>query len=339
MRIMLSTFVIGAVGALPLGLGGADCCTNCPAPGNTCSFGSWAAGCGSCFKIKQACEAQQGSGIIVTCGTDVGCNQDDHHPTDICTIAATEPPPPSPPPSPPSPPSPPNSPPFPVDECPPCKKIVNSLHSSAANSCCSTNNNQVKCPRAGAESWWCPPCQVAKAWKEYDGGKNKEDCANALAIAMGEGINPNRANAQTCTSDDDCLNVGDHCDVDNKCSRNDDDPVKADFDRTTYCLDQVAWDQYSTVGPWQSKCMDEPNGCDIRGSGTGVDLQKRIEQVFGYMENPAGNGNTFDCPNLAPDSQGSTSEENGYACSGPLASGQQYTPTTIFKSHVEPPII
>ena len=77
----------------------------------------------------------------------------------------------------------------------------------------------------------------------------------------------------------------------------------------------------------------------FQGSGTGVDLEKRIEQVFGYLANPARNGKTFDCPNHAPANQGNSTTENGFACSGALASDPQHTPTTIFKSNVEPPII
>ena len=35
---------------------------------------------------------------------------------------------------------------------------------------------------------------VAKAWKAYSGGAYAADCANSLAIALGEGIIPNRLN-------------------------------------------------------------------------------------------------------------------------------------------------
>ena len=34
------------------------------------------------------------------------------------------------------------------------------------------------------------PKEIAKAWKEYDNGTYKDGCANAMAIALGEGLPP-----------------------------------------------------------------------------------------------------------------------------------------------------
>src|SRR6056297_1719833 len=42
----------------------------------------------------------------------------------------------------------------------------------------------------GQGSTACAPCAIAQAWKELNGGKYASGCADAMAIALGEGVYP-----------------------------------------------------------------------------------------------------------------------------------------------------
>ena len=99
------------------------------------------------------------------------------------------------------------------------------------------------------------PKEIAKAWKEYDNGANKEDCANAMAIALGEGIQPASPLNYICDpAIPDCETTGKGC---------------LGLDPTAWCwvgvttlskfldaplfdINQTAEDGQSTLGPWQT---------------------------------------------------------------------------------------
>jgi len=129
----------------------------------------------------------------------------------------------------------------PLDSCPQCELRQNTdpdVDKTGSCGSCNWDKTVCKYPPKGSKSYWCPPCQLAKMWKENVGN----DCWQAMAIALGEGINPFHEGT---------LN---------------------DTDTAHFCVDQVAWDQYDTLGPWQVKTVTVK-------TGTGQKLERRIEEA------------------------------------------------------------
>jgi len=109
------------------------------------------------------------------------------------------------------------------------------------------------------------PKEIAKAWKEYDNGAYKEDCANAMAIAFGEGIQPAGPLNYICDpAIPECKATSKGC---------------LGLDPTAWCwgkpmlfdefvnaplfdINQTAEDGQNTLGPWQTT-SDVPHTDDI----------------------------------------------------------------------------
>jgi len=98
------------------------------------------------------------------------------------------------------------------------------------------------------------PKEIAKAWKEYDNGTYKGDCANAMAIALGEGLPPTLASPlhYICSPDSpDCMATNTGCLL---------EPCWAGFMTLDTFLDFPAFDidqkptvdTHPTLGPWQT---------------------------------------------------------------------------------------
>ena len=126
----------------------------------------------------------------------------------------------------------------------------------------------------GCDGSSCSPLGVAKAWKAYDDGKYAGDCVTAMAIALGEGIqpyNPHRYIRQYCSplfGDGFCFpgppsdNFG-----------NGQGPVIEDleaFMTDTRIFDlnqepQFPGDDQKTLGPWQTMTtVLSTNDIDVR---------------------------------------------------------------------------
>jgi len=195
-----------------------------------------------------------------------------------------------------------------AETCPACELRSNTdPATNQAGSCGSCNGGTCKYPPPGTQSWWCPPCQIARKWQEKVG---TEDCWKAVAIALGEGINP----FVPAT------------------------PLDA-TDPSHFCVDQVAWDQFDTLGPWQVKTTPINSA-----GGTGFTIDRRIEEATTYMRQCCGDGaGVTDEQKAWPAGQACYSHlecpnEIGHACQGP-ADVQARTPTTIFTSAASPPLL
>jgi hypothetical protein len=97
----------------------------------------------------------------------------------------------------------------------------------------------------------CAPCEIARAWKELNGGKYALGCADAMAIALGEGVWPPQP----------LKYITDYC---SNCWAGPTSPTnnaagglpisKSDFivQTAVFNLNQRPYDGQATLGPWQT---------------------------------------------------------------------------------------
>jgi len=107
--------------------------------------------------------------------------------------------------------------------------------------------------------------EIAKAWKKYDKGAYKDGCANAMAIAFGEGIQPAGPLNYICdpaipkckATSKGCLGLDPTAWCWGK-------PMTLDefADAPLFDIDQTAEDGQKTLGPWQTT-SDVPHTDDI----------------------------------------------------------------------------
>ena len=107
------------------------------------------------------------------------------------------------------------------------------------------------------------PKELAKAWKEYDNGAYKDGCANAMSIALGEGLIDTLQiplNYICAPATPDCATTGVGC-LGEVCWAN---PMTLDkfLDIPAFDLDETAYDLQKTPGPWQST-SDVPHTDDV----------------------------------------------------------------------------
>ena len=97
------------------------------------------------------------------------------------------------------------------------------------------------------------PKEIAKAWKEYDNGTYEEDCANAMAIALGEGLPTAFASPLHYICSPDSPN----CEATSRgCLE---EPCWSGFmtldeflDAPVFDINQTPYDGQLTLGPWQT---------------------------------------------------------------------------------------
>eukprot|EP00967_Tisochrysis_lutea_P094285 scaffold136990_cov31-Tisochrysis_lutea.AAC.1 len=193
-------------------------------------------------------------------------------------------------------------------DCPPCVVL--------------TGGNQ-------AGSTACAPCAIARTWKQLNGGSYAEGCANAMAIALGEGVYPPQP--LKYITDYGGTWAGPKSPTDNTASG---PPIsKAEFITQTsvFDLNQPAYDQQITLGPWQT----------LTAELHVTDPQYRAKEAIGYVQSCCASNvvspdidvpiagkcsKAADCPN----------EENGQCPVNP--NNNDYPISTIFKSPLEPPL-
>jgi hypothetical protein len=96
----------------------------------------------------------------------------------------------------------------------------------------------------------CAPCQIAQAWKALNGGKYATGCADAMAIALGEGVYPPQP--LKYITDYGGTWAGPASPTDNTASGP--SISKSDFivQTSVFNLDQRPYDEQATLGPWQT---------------------------------------------------------------------------------------
>ena len=141
--------------------------------------------------------------------------------------------------------------------------------------------------------------EIAKAWKEYDNGAYKEHCANAMAIAFGEGIQPALPLNYICNPTiTDCMITTKGClGLDPTAWCYGQPTTLSEFpDLPYFDIDQTAEDGQKTLGPWQTT-SEVPHTDDIN---------VRIRETVDYLTalcNPKCTGTTegSPCTPLFPD--------------------------------------
>ena len=132
------------------------------------------------------------------------------------------------------------------------------------------------------------PKEIAAAWKKYDDGKYKDDCVNAMAIALGEGINPSQPLNYICdpkipdckTTKKGCLGFPNRDNCWQDWIPHQVSTVDEFLDAPVFDINQKPKDGQKTPGPWQTS-SDVPHTDDIN-----VRIREAVEYVT----------NTCKCP-------------------------------------------
>lgn len=96
----------------------------------------------------------------------------------------------------------------------------------------------------------CAPCRIAQAWKELNGGKYAAGCADAMAIALGEGVYPPQP--LKYITDYGGTWAGPTSPTNNAAGG---PPIsKSEFivQTAVFNLNQRPYDEQATLGPWQT---------------------------------------------------------------------------------------
>jgi len=146
---------------------------------------------------------------------------------------------------------------------------------------------------------WCSAHAVASAWVTHSGAPS--DCAVAMAIAFGEGVNNKYIMAAGVDFD------------------------LLDFDATdAFNVDQAPYDGQKTLGPWQVMTTEPVASIGTRAA----EAVNYINTCCGTAGNCGGWARIVsDCPN----------QRDG-ACHNPNGQDQAYPLTTIFTSSANPPL-